>query len=80
MSLEDFTRPITIATRTQFLTARAVARHMIRQGSGVILTITAGLLAEPFPMSAASTQPAAIEGLWRTFAAELGSYGIRSLL
>ena len=42
MSFEDFSRPITIATRTQFLTARAVARHMIRQSSGVILTITAG--------------------------------------
>jgi len=35
MSIEDFTRPITIATRTQFLTARAVARRMVRQGSGV---------------------------------------------
>ena len=58
MSLEDFTRPITIATRTQFLSARAVARRMIRQGSVVILTITAGPPAEPFPMSAASTQPA----------------------
>jgi 3-oxoacyl-[acyl-carrier protein] reductase len=42
MSLEDFTRPITIATTTQFLTARAVARRMIRQGSGVIMSITAG--------------------------------------
>lgn len=29
LSLDDFARPITIATRTQFLTARAVARRMI---------------------------------------------------
>ena len=29
MSLEDFSRPISIATRTQFLTAKAVAPHMI---------------------------------------------------
>jgi hypothetical protein len=42
MSLEDFTRPINITTRTQFLTARVVARRMVRQGAGVILTITAG--------------------------------------
>jgi 3-oxoacyl-[acyl-carrier protein] reductase len=78
MSLEDFTRPITIATRTQFLTARAVARRMIEQGSGVILTITAGPARRAFPnVGGFDTACAAIEGLWRTFAAELGSYGIR---
>ena len=38
MSLADFERPIMNAVRTQFLTTRAAARHMIRQGSGVILT------------------------------------------
>ncbi len=78
MSLEDFTRPITIATRTQFLTARAVARRMIVQGSGVILTITGGPARRAFPnVGGFDTACAAIEGLWRTFAAELGSYGIR---
>jgi 3-oxoacyl-[acyl-carrier protein] reductase len=78
MSLEDFTRPITIATRTQFLTARAVARRMIRQGSGVILTITAGPARSALPnVGGFDVACAAIEGLWRTFAAELGPYGIR---
>jgi 3-oxoacyl-[acyl-carrier protein] reductase len=37
MPLEDFERPIMTAVRTQFLTSRAAARHMISQGSGVIL-------------------------------------------
>jgi 3-oxoacyl-[acyl-carrier protein] reductase len=78
MSLEDFTRPITIATRTQFLTARAVARRMIRQGSGVIMTITAGPARRALPnVGSFDVACAAIEGLWRTFAAELGPYGIR---
>jgi NAD(P)-dependent dehydrogenase (short-subunit alcohol dehydrogenase family) len=78
MSLEDFTRPITIATRTQFLTARAVARRMIGQGSGVILTITAGPARRAVPnVGGFDAACAAIEGLWRTFAAELGPYGIR---
>ena len=78
MPLEDFTRPITIATRTQFLTARAVARHMVRQGSGVILTITAGPARRAVPyVGGFDVACAAIEGLWRSFAAELGSYGIR---
>ncbi len=78
MSLDDFTRPITVATRTQFLTARAAARRMIGQGSGVILTITGGPARRAFPnVGGFDTACAAIEGLWRTFAAELGPYGIR---
>jgi 3-oxoacyl-[acyl-carrier protein] reductase len=78
MSLEDFTRPITIATRTQFLTARAVARRMIGQGSGVIMTITAGPARRAFPnVGGFDTACASIEALWRTFAAELGPYGVR---
>ncbi len=81
MSLEDFARPITIATRTQFLTARAVARRMIGQGSGVILTITGGPARRAFPnVGGFDTACAAIEGLWRTFAAELGLYGIRLVI
>jgi 3-oxoacyl-[acyl-carrier protein] reductase len=78
MSLEDFAHPITIATRTQFLTARAVARRMVKQGSGVILTITAGPARRAFPnVGGFDVACAAIEGLWRSFAAELGPYGIR---
>ena len=78
MSLGDFTRPITIATRTQFLTARAVARRMIGQGSGVIMTITGGPARRAFSnVGGFDVACAAIEGLWRTFAAELGPYGIR---
>ena len=38
MTPEDFERPVLTAVRTQFLTSRAAARHMVRQGSGVILT------------------------------------------
>ena len=38
MELEDFERPIVTAVRTQYLTSRAAARHMMRRGSGVILT------------------------------------------
>src|SRR5688572_6603502 len=38
MPLEDFERPVVNAVRSTFLTARAAARHMTRQRSGVILT------------------------------------------
>jgi 3-oxoacyl-[acyl-carrier protein] reductase len=37
MPLDLFEQPIHAAVRTQFLTARAAARHMIKQRSGVIL-------------------------------------------
>jgi len=40
MSREDFMSPILTGTSTHFLTARAAARHMIEQGSGVILTLS----------------------------------------
>jgi 3-oxoacyl-[acyl-carrier protein] reductase len=58
MSLEEFTRPIAIATRTQFLTAKAVAPHMIKKGSGVIMMITATPSRIGCRLSAASERPA----------------------
>jgi NAD(P)-dependent dehydrogenase (short-subunit alcohol dehydrogenase family) len=78
LSREDFASPIAIWTTTQFLTARAAARHMIRQRSGVILTLSAS----PARLAIASTGGfgvacAAIEGLSRTLAAELGPQGVR---
>jgi 3-oxoacyl-[acyl-carrier protein] reductase len=78
MPLEDFAHPVIVATRTQFLTARAVARRMVGQGSGVILTITAGPARKAVSnVGGFDAACAAIEGLWRTFAAELGPYSIR---
>src|SRR5215217_519801 len=56
MPLEDFERPVVNAVRTQFLTSRAAARHMISQGSGVILTF--GGAGGRDPLSA--TTPAAV--------------------
>src|SRR4029453_11106013 len=39
-SLDDYLHPVTGYLRTNFVTAKAAARHMLRQGSGVILTIS----------------------------------------
>jgi 3-oxoacyl-[acyl-carrier protein] reductase len=78
MSREDFASPITTWTTTQFLTARAAARHMVQKRSGVILMLSAS----PARLAIASTGGfgvacAAIEGLSRTLAAELGPQGVR---
>jgi 3-oxoacyl-[acyl-carrier protein] reductase len=77
MPFDDFARPITKAMRNQFLTARAVARHMVEQGSGVILTITGGYR-EAFPTIGGTVVAwAAIEAQCRQWACELGPQGVR---
>jgi len=77
ISVEDFTRPITTAMRTQFLTTRAAARHMIRRGSGVILAF-GGSGPHTLPgLGGFKVSLDAIEGLRRQWACELGPHGIR---
>jgi NAD(P)-dependent dehydrogenase (short-subunit alcohol dehydrogenase family) len=78
MPLDDFSRPITIATRTQFLTAKAVAPHMVRKGSGVIMMITATPARIGWPLVGGfGVACAAMEGFSRQLAAELGPHGVR---
>jgi 3-oxoacyl-[acyl-carrier protein] reductase len=80
MPLEDFERPVMTAVRTMFLTSRAAARHMIRQGSGVILAF--GGYGDPLPgyhLGGLQVAFGAIESLRRNLACELGPHGIRVL-
>jgi 3-oxoacyl-[acyl-carrier protein] reductase len=78
MTQEHFMLPIGNAMKTQFLTATAAARHMSQKQSGVILAITAQAGRKPYPNSGGfGVACAAIEGLCRQFAAELGPRGIR---
>jgi 3-oxoacyl-[acyl-carrier protein] reductase len=79
MSMGDFAQPILKATTTQFLTARAAARRMVQRGSGVIMSIT--VAPTPVPHHGGfGVACGAIEGLWRTFAAELGPHGVRLVI
>jgi 3-oxoacyl-[acyl-carrier protein] reductase len=78
MPLDDFERPVVTAVRTQFLTSRAAARHMIGQGSGVILFF--GGDGDPLPdyyLGGFQVALSAIESLRRQLASELGPHGIR---
>jgi 3-oxoacyl-[acyl-carrier protein] reductase len=78
MSFEDFARPLTTAMRSQFLTTRAAARHMTRQGSGVILAITAATARLSIPeVGGTGVTFDAIESLCRQWACELGRHGVR---
>jgi 3-oxoacyl-[acyl-carrier protein] reductase len=87
MELENFERPVMNAVRTQFLTSRAAARHMIRQGGGVILTFGGAGGRDPirdytsggFQVYLGGFQVAlgALDVLRRQLAVELGPHGIR---
>ena len=78
MTLEDFMPPIVTAASTMFVTSRAAARHMIKQGSGVILVF--GGSGDPLrDYYLGGTQVAfdAMESMRRQLSAELGPHGVR---
>ncbi|WP_312178627.1 SDR family oxidoreductase [Arthrobacter sp.] len=80
MSVDDVVAPAAAWLRTQFITARAAAAHMVPRGSGTILTLSASparvLIAGVGGFAAACS---AIEGLTRTMAAEFGPAGVRAV-
>jgi NAD(P)-dependent dehydrogenase (short-subunit alcohol dehydrogenase family) len=77
---EDLMAPVTTGLRTNFLTARAAARRMVRQGAGVILTVTSGSSHASAPlMGGTGPADAATESLLRYLAAETGPQGVRVL-
>lgn len=78
MTTEKFTHAITTGVTTTFLTARAAARHMIKQGSGVILSLTSGSSRATSPgMGNTGPTDAAVETFLRYLAAETGPHGVR---
>lgn len=78
MSVDAFTGAVINGLRSSFLTARAAARQMIQQGSGVILSLTSGSSRATSPMMG-NTGPAdaATETFLRYLAAEVGPSGVR---
>jgi NAD(P)-dependent dehydrogenase (short-subunit alcohol dehydrogenase family) len=78
MELEDFERPIRNAMRSTFITARAAARHMIGQRSGVLLMF--GGEGDPirnYSIGGFQIALTAVEALRKQLASELGGHGIR---
>jgi 3-oxoacyl-[acyl-carrier protein] reductase len=78
LSPHDFLDPITYTMQTRFLTATAAGRVMMKQGSGVILFLTATPGGIGYPYTAGFAPAcAAVESFSRNLAAELGVYGVR---
>lgn len=78
LALEDYFAPVSMYTRTNFITCKAVAAHMTRQGSGVILMLTtpAARMAGP-GFAGHSVACGGVEALTRHMAGELGPGGVR---
>jgi len=78
MKIADFFQPIDVAMHTHYITANAAGRHMARQRSGVILALTAQVARKPYTNSGGfGVACAAIEGLCRQLAIELGPSNVR---
>jgi 3-oxoacyl-[acyl-carrier protein] reductase len=77
ITLENFLQPITNTMRSHFITGRAAARHMIKQGSGVILAFGGGGPQTQPGLGGFKISLDALEGLRRQWALELGEHGIR---
>ncbi len=78
MTADDFVRPVTSTLQTRFLTAIAAGKRMMKQGSGVILSLTAtpGGIGYPYTGGFAAAC-SAVESFSRNLASELGIYGVR---
>jgi NAD(P)-dependent dehydrogenase (short-subunit alcohol dehydrogenase family) len=77
MTTDDLLRAVLNGLRTNFITARAAARRMIEQGSGVILALDSGSANGSPMMGSTGPADAATDTFIRNLAAEVGPRGVR---
>jgi NAD(P)-dependent dehydrogenase (short-subunit alcohol dehydrogenase family) len=78
MTTDDLLRAVVNGLRSNFLTARAAARRMIEQRSGVILHLNSASGPAAMPgMGSTGPADAATEAFMRYLAAEVGPHGVR---
>jgi len=78
LAIEEFMVPLTAVVKSHFITARAAARHMVKQRSGVIIFLT-GSPARGHVEGATAIGAAfgAIESLTENLAVEISPSGVR---
>lgn len=78
LTVDEFMIPVTTILKSQFIAARAAARHMVRQGSGVIIFLTGSPARAHVPgTTAIGAAFGAIENFTGNLAIELGAAGVR---
>jgi len=78
MVAEDFMSPLIFMMKSRFLTAIAAGKLMMKQQSGIILSLTATPAGIGYPFTGGFAPACcAIEGFSRNLASELGIYGVR---
>jgi 3-oxoacyl-[acyl-carrier protein] reductase len=78
LPVDQYMVPMTTIVRSNFLTARSVARHLIATRSGVILFLSASPSLGGSPgTTAVGSAFGAVESLTRCLATELGPFGVR---
>ena len=78
LAIEEFMVPLTTVVKSQFITARAAARHMVKQHSGVIIFLTGSpARGHVAGATAIGTAFGAIESLTENLAVEVSPAGVR---
>jgi NAD(P)-dependent dehydrogenase (short-subunit alcohol dehydrogenase family) len=80
LPVENFSYPIVTYTESHFITAKAAARRMTKQGNGVIIMHTANLSQVNAPFGGGRGPAwAALEALCRGLSVECGEFGVRAV-
>lgn len=77
MATDDLLHAVVNGLRSNFITARAAARRMVEQGSGVILALDSGSATLSPMMGSTGPADAATDTFIRNLAAEIGPQGVR---
>ena len=80
LSVESFFFPIATYAQSHFITGKAAASRMIKQGNGVIVMHTANLSRVSAPFAGGRGPAwAAMESICRSFSVEYGEQGVRTV-
>lgn len=80
LPIEQFIVPLATVVKSQFITARVAARHMVKQHSGVIIFLTGSpARGHVTGATAIGTAFGAIESLMENLAVEVGPAGVRAV-
>ena len=77
LPVDKFMLPTSTIVKSQFITARSTARHFLRQGTGVVVFLSATVSQGAANTSAIGAAYGALESLTRSLAVELSPHGVR---